>query len=74
MHEKIVLDSLDKINPLAVAIKMNNRPRDQNRHLRRLRFGGIQIIPQRCVLCTCYIKICIKYSNLKTSDQAINIT
>lgn len=64
MHENIVWDSLNKINPSVVDAKMNNRLRDKNRHLVRLRFG-IQIIHQRCVLCMCYIKICIKYSNLE---------
>lgn len=29
MHENIVLDSLDKINPLVIDIKMNNRPCDK---------------------------------------------
>lgn len=65
MHENIVLDIEDKINPLVVDIKMNNQPHDKNRHLVRLRFE-IQIIPQTCVLCMSYIKICIEYSNLKS--------
>lgn len=78
MHENIVLDSLDKINPLVVDIKMNNRPCDKNRHLGQLRFG-IQIVPhaEMCPLHVLYknmytIQLLKNWFN--SSKQSINLT